>query len=428
MKRFLPLVGIALVACLPTAACAADAAKPAKPEAFNLNDNDRVVLLGNTLIEREQRYGYWEAALTARFPDKNIQFRNLGWAGDTVWGQARAGFGTQADGFKHLKEHVASIEPTVVIVGYGNNEAFDGAAGLTHFLDGLNKLLDTLAETKARIVLLSPTRQEDLGRPLPDPTAPNKNGQLYRDAMRKVAEKRGYAFVDLFDLLPDGGKAKSPLLLTDNGIHFTAYGYWRSSFALTRGLGLNAKPWQVQIDLEKKVAQVEGGKFTPEKANADGARFAENAVSFQIADAALPLPLFEKEVEHPETMPEAERLLRVRGLAPGKYVLTIDGKATVTTTAKAWADGVKLQCGPEFDQAEKLRAAIVEKNRLYFHRWRPQNETYLFGFRKHEQGQNAREIPQFDPLVAKQEEEIAKLRVPVAHTYELKARTTGGDK
>jgi hypothetical protein len=45
--------------------------------------------------------------------------------------------------------------------------------------------------------------------------------------------------------------------------------------------------------------------------------------------------------------------------------------------------------------------------------------TYLFGFRKHEQGQNAREIPQFDPLVAKQEAEIARLRRPVAHTYEL---------
>ena len=65
-------------------------------------------------------------------------------------------------------------------------------------------------------------------------------------------------------------------------------------------------------------------------------------------------------------------------------------------------------------------AAIVAKNRLYFHRWRPQNETYLFGFRKHEQGQNAREIPQFDPLVDAAEKEIAKLATPVPHTYKLK--------
>ncbi len=68
---------------------------------------------------------------------------------------------------------------------------------------------------------------------------------------------------------------------------------------------------------------------------------------------------------------------------------------------------------------ERLRRLIVEKNLLYFHRWRPQNETYLFGFRKQEQGQNAREIPQFDPLVAKAEEEIGRLSKPVSHKYEL---------
>ncbi len=39
-----------------------------------------------------------------------------------------------------------------------------------------------LAPTRARIVLLSPLRHEDLGRPLPDPAEHNKNLRLYRDA------------------------------------------------------------------------------------------------------------------------------------------------------------------------------------------------------------------------------------------------------
>ncbi len=49
--------------------------------------------------------------------------------------------------------------------------------------------------------------------------------------------------------------------------------------------------------------------------------------------------------------------------------------------------------------SETLRRRIVEKNQLFFYRYRPQNETYLFLFRKHEQGNNAVEIPQFDPLI-----------------------------
>lgn len=60
---------------------------------------------------------------------------------------------------------------------------------------------------------------------------------------------------------------------------------------------------------------------------------------------------------------------------------------------------------------EELTAAIVEKNRLFFHRWRPANETYLFLFRKHEQGQNAKEIPMFDPLIAEEEKKIEAARV-----------------
>ena len=67
---------------------------------------------------------------------------------------------------------------------------------------------------------------------------------------------------------------------------------------------------------------------------------------------------------------------------------------------------------PDFSDSltHNLRKKITEKNRLFFHRWRPANETYLFLFRKHEQGNNAKEIPQFDPLIKKQETAIEKMR------------------
>ena len=62
---------------------------------------------------------------------------------------------------------------------------------------------------------------------------------------------------------------------------------------------------------------------------------------------------------------------------------------------------------------EKLKQLVVKKNELYFHRWRPQNITYLYGFRKHEQGNNASEIALFDPIVAELESQIAAARKPV---------------
>ena len=59
---------------------------------------------------------------------------------------------------------------------------------------------------------------------------------------------------------------------------------------------------------------------------------------------------------------------------------------------------------------ERVRQKVVAKNQLFFYRWRPQNVTYLTGFRKHEQGNNAVEIAQFDPLVEKLEAEIDELK------------------
>ena len=85
MNRTLASLLLGLPACPPTAARAAGA--------FRLANGSRVVLLGNTLIEREQRYGYWEAAIVGRHPDKGLVLRNLGWSGDTVFGHARGGFG-----------------------------------------------------------------------------------------------------------------------------------------------------------------------------------------------------------------------------------------------------------------------------------------------------------------------------------------------
>jgi lysophospholipase L1-like esterase len=289
------------------------AAEPAK-SSFALKDGDRVVLLGDTFIERDQEYGYLETLLTIRHPHDNITFRNLGWSGDTVAGIARARFGTPEDGFLHLKEHVLALKPTVLVVGYGMNESFDGEKGLPEFEKGLNRLLDTLAETKARIVLISPIRHEDLGRPLSDPKRHNTDLERYIAVLKKAAADRKLGFIDLFHGMP--APKNSGKHWTDDGIHLTPSGYAQAATVIAN-------------ELER-----------PNAKNDDS----------PLAD--------------------------------------LDQK-----------------------QFEVLRGVINVKNLLYFHRWRPQNETYLFGFRKHEQGQNSREIPLFDPLVAAKEKEISKLRI-----------------
>jgi hypothetical protein len=100
-----------------------------------------------------------------------------------------------------------------------------------------------------------------------------------------------------------------------------------------------------------------------------------------------------------------EELAKGLGLDTTGWNLTVDARGRVIAPSNATS--VEQERRERFD---RVRAKIAAKNLLFFHRWRPQNETYLFGFRKHEQGQNAKEIPMFDPLIANIEAEIAKIR------------------
>ncbi|MSU50791.1 MAG: c-type cytochrome [Opitutus sp.] len=292
------------------------AAEPTTP--FDLRTGDRVVLLGDRMIEGEQYQGWVELMLTSRFADRAITFRNLGWSGDTPAGDSRFGFSllqagkeSADEGWKGLVKQLEDAKPTVVFVGYGMASSFDGAAGVAKFKADYHRVLDTIERVSpgARLVLLSPLPHENLGAPWPDAAAHNAQLALYAKTVGEIATARRARFISLFDLLP----ARSPAgaeKLTDNGIQPTPHGY-------------------------RVIAEV------------------------------------------------------------------IEDQLFGDTRRGPWRTSL---------QAEPLRQAILRKNEWFFHRSRPANMAYIFGFRKREQGKNAVEVLKFDEFIATEEKRIAQLR------------------
>ncbi len=371
-----------------------------------------VVLLGNTAIEREGRYGYLETALTILAPGEPLLFRNLGWSGDTVFGHARSYFGPPAEGFERLRRHLRRLRPDRVLVAYGAVAAFEGERGLEKFTQGYRVLLDSIAETGAKATLVTPLPHENLGIPLPSPRAYNEKLALYVRRVRSIGAERGLDVVDLHGPVRDHFRSSPQWRLTDNNVHLTAFGYWWLAPVLARVLGSADPTWRVSVARESVSPETIGTKLTNLRRSAE-------AVSFSLLDDRLPLPPPPASSPGSATALAPTRLLVVEGLRPGIYELRIDGVPVARHRAAVWGDGVRVARGPEFDQADALRRLVLTKNELYFHRWRPQNETYLFGFRKHEQGEHAVEIPMFDPLVDAKEVEIAALRKPRSHDYTL---------
>lgn len=276
---------------------------------FEFREGDRIVLLGGTLIEREQKFGFLETALSLGLAEKKVTLRNLGWSGDTVFGHARSYFGPPEEGITRLSAHLEMLKPSVVMTCYGADMPFEGLIKLPDFITGYRKLLELIRSKNpnVRVIIVAPPPFENLGTPLPDLSDANARLAEVRNALKEFAAKQGATFVDTFELMGGATKERPKQPLTDNGLHYGEAGY---------------KLWSTRLV------------------------------------AALGLP-----------------------------------QADVST--------------PE---ATALRQAVVKKDFLFFNRWRPANETYLFGFRKHEQGQNAKEMEQFDPIVAEQEKKMAELK------------------
>ncbi|MBL8822397.1 MAG: hypothetical protein JNJ77_07405 [Planctomycetia bacterium] len=284
---------------------------------FDIKDGDRIVMVGGALVEREQQFGQVELLLHMTHKDKKFTVRNLGWSGDTVWGEARAGFGTQADGYRTLVEQVKAAKPTLLILGYGTCEAFAGKPGVEKFEKQYRQLLADIATPETRCIFLT------IPTPVAAKVSPTFSQAEYDAVIKTLAKERGALLVDLHDVYQPNKNnvTKQQPPKTDDGILPNDLGY-----------------------------QELAGKIITAVIVAEG------------RNAAGP---------------------------PGIVLIPADNPP------RDWTPVTKL---------------IKRKDELYFHQYRPQNNTYLFLFRKHEQGNNAKEIPQFEPLIAELDKQINEMK------------------
>ncbi len=371
LLRLLPLLCLALPATFPRALHAVDAPTQEPPAAFEIREGDRIVLLGDTLLEREGNYGFLETRMVEQFPDRKFTVRNISWSGDTPHGVSRAMFDGPEKGWERLKEQIAAEKPTVVFLGYGmasvlqelTDRANDvmlnrdiaryGRDPMTadRFKKELGELIDaiTAVDKSVRLVLLSPIRSEDmrLARPgLPDPTELSRLLDAYSKVIEDTARDRGARFVSLKKVVPS-----------------------ESFHTIQQKTGLLSRELSIPGGDEGRLLALQN------------------------------YPLTTNSIHLHENGYRALAMVAARELG---WAAAADPKLPAGPYHKAEAE--------EAFPPEPLREAIVRKNQLFFHRFRPENWTYLFGFRKHEQGQNAVEIPKFDPLIAAAEQEIERLK------------------
>ncbi len=395
---------LALLVAAATTAAAGEGGDVA-PRSF-FRDGDKVVLVGNAFAERLSLHGRFEAQVRSRLPDARLAFRNFGWSGDTPKLMPRP------LNFGDLHTHLERERATAVLLFFGMNESFEGEKGLAQFVADLDALVTEIAarrydgEAPPRIALVSPIPHEDTRRSgLPDGAAHNRALEAYARAMEELAERRSIFFADLFSPLrtTTSSSPRGPDL-TINGIHLGDYGDWVAASVLADAFLVPPSSASLVVDVERQWAVGAGASVVD-------AEFSDAAVTVAIEMSGLPAAPPPPGAEPGDALLDDMPRVLVLGLPPGRYEIAIDGLACATASAEELSRGFFLTGGPLFDGIERLRAAIVEKDRQFFYRHRAVNGEYVYGRRKEPFGvvNFPGEMKALDEIVSRADAEIARL-------------------
>jgi lysophospholipase L1-like esterase len=386
--------------------------------AFEFKDGERVLLIGDSLVEGEAKYGYLETRMTAQYPERSVRFRVLTDAAENPLTHPAGTVAKDKPADKWLEQllsPVAAFKPTVVLVGYGMAASFDGEAGLPNFKTNYHRLLDALksldTNIAVRFILMSPVHHEILLEE-PGPAAHNAQLEACATAIRETAEQRGGDFADFFgwsraDAHNVKARAQQRNLrippFTERGTNLAAYGYLRVSLELERALRWMSGTWR--FGLQRNDSLREGGF---------GARILQHERSERHARVALlaerlPTPNAPGYLDL-EAGSRPQCYVQIPGLEPGRYTLKVDGKPVLTGTHLEWGRFEIISEGPPWDQAEELRKTIVNKNELVAQSWR---------LAKASAPSEKAKVGGLEGQITELEAKIATLRRPVKHTLEL---------
>lgn len=377
-------------------------AGPPVTNPFELRDGDRVVLVGDSFMEQELQWGYLETRLTLQYPDRAIRFCNLGWIRVPALSDPATHSNAAGPAWTRLVAELTAFKPTVAVVAYGTEAAQKGEAHLGSFLTSYMSLLDGLtaagATNPTRWVLLGPARLELGSSTTNQPAGGSGRGAgPYNAALQELANRRQAWFISLSGLLAELPRYGITNRLTDDQDALTQYGFRLLVDLLTTRLGWEANIWRAGITRDGRFR--EGGYGI---AVADLLR-TTNCIRFTGRLEQLPSPpVWESNRPLPGLGPPGT--VQFVGLSTEPWELKIDGRPVRGLLGPLWSRGVGIDSGPDSDQAEELRQAIVQKNRLVCQRLETAQPD---------------QAAALDQQVEALYQRIARLRVPVRRTYEL---------
>jgi lysophospholipase L1-like esterase len=358
----------AIVLCLIASLNAQDLAM----QNLAIKDSDTVVFYGDSITALHLYTRFVEEFTLTRYPTLRVRFVNAGVPGDATWG-GYAGAMQQ-----RVQRDVTAFHPAMITVMLGMNDG--GYVSMTPQIDsafrkGYNDLLDTLTREnpKAALTLILPTPYDEITHGTEFPGYSKTIDTIAAAAAELAAQRTAHSeapvfLVDFHHRLigslshaTTDFPALAPLLIPDR-IHPGPAAQWIMAAALMEAWHVNPVVSDVTILADE--AKVTAASRT----TISGLQKTPTGLRWTQLDEALPLPLDLNDAMTTVLLKESniEQLdrqrLRIRGLPPGSYDLSIDQKPIATFSPETLEQGINLALlkTPMLDQA---RGIDWEENR-----------------------------------------------------------------
>lgn len=343
---------------------------------FALHDGDTVAFYGDSITAQRLYTRDVEEFVLTRYPKLHVRFLNAGVPGDTVNGGYA---GTVAE---RVQRDVQPYHPTMITVMLGMN---DGGWGYgppdndARFQKGYRALLDALHSSAptASLTLIAPTTYDEITHDTEFPGYSQVIDKFAEDVLQIGAQLQSIRnqpiFVADFNRPLTGAlqRAKTqypvlaPLIVPDR-IHPSATGHWIMAAALVSAWHLDPIVSSLTLDAEKAVATAKN------RASVSNLSRTATGLKWTQLDEALPLPLDFNSAMTPMLLKISDlaqldqEILRVESLAPGRYVLSIDGKTIAVFTRDELEHGINLALlkTPMLDQARDIDSREEERAAL----------------------------------------------------------------
>ncbi len=337
---------------------------------FAIRDGDTVAFLGDS-ITAARGYGKMiENYTLLRYPQRKVHFINAGWGGDTM-----------AGGAARLERDVFAHGATLVTVAYGVNDIGWGMKAddehKAKYLEGVRSICTQCKQRGVRVFICSAAITGA------DPaTSEASYLQKMCDEGMALARSLGAESIDVQRTMREIQKRvwaaaaaskdpkDKPSLHAADTIHLNDVGQLAMGYAILKGLGAPAEVSAVDLDL------------ATQKVDAAGCRVSNLTISgqrieFTRLDEGLPLNFGPLGVLNFRFIPIPDELnhyqLRVRGLKPGDYRLTVDGRVVGAWPAERLGEGLNISSatpdawepgGPWDAQAATLMMLTEGRNEL----------------------------------------------------------------